>query len=342
MNSDINLQIQIAMFERLLKEVGDDPFLADQIRERLEDAESELAAIAQPSELFPPDLSLARTAIFLSGEKASGVEGIKPQLAGEALISYERMFVAQAMLDERATAIEQGRQRRRRGTSDPSLLFTGTLHGSFGLEFTTRATGESSSEVGSRVEVHAKSLRNVANTITRVVESKSGDFDEAIKTVRKEVLAPLKRFLGVLAKHGAEVRFAFPDQSSRVLSADIIKTASDRLESKIVEEKVKHNGMVRRVTWETLTFDFRLDDGSVISGDVSPDLGEDELERIHNLTNHRCIAEFDKITMNTVGGAPTTEYILLNVQPINGGSFREKWSSPKPPTDEPRRESPSR
>jgi hypothetical protein len=48
----------------------------------------------------------------------------------------------------------------------------------------------------------------------------------------------------------------------------------------------------------------RTDDGSLISGAVSPDLGEDELERIHNLTNCYCEAEFYEIKVNPVVGPP--------------------------------------
>ena len=101
--------------------------------------------------------------------------GIHAALAGEALIQYERMFVEQALHDEREAARKAGRQRRRLGTAPPSLLLTGTPRGSFGLEFVAEPT-----EGGTLLNIHAQSLRNVAEALARVAESTSESLEATV------------------------------------------------------------------------------------------------------------------------------------------------------------------
>lgn len=136
MNKQTFLQIQTLELQHLLEAAGDDPILVPQLRERLEDAQTELEeSRRQYGTLIPNEpVALPRAAIFLKGDGVLDSEGIRPALAGEAMIQYEKMFTEQAMHDERDAARKDGRHRRKRGTPKPSLLFTGTPRGSFGLE----------------------------------------------------------------------------------------------------------------------------------------------------------------------------------------------------------------
>ena len=98
------------------------------------------------------------------------------------------MFTAQAVHDERLAAKTAGRQPAPRRCY-AGLIFTGTPRGSFGLEFVPQITADEDELL---VEIHAKSLENVADALTRVVES--GSFEEAVGSVPSPVLQPLKQF----------------------------------------------------------------------------------------------------------------------------------------------------
>ncbi len=106
MNDLIFLQIQTAELRRLLDVSAEDPIVGPQLRDRLSEAEQELeTAREQTGTLLPRELvEMPRAAVFLRGGGVQGSEGIRPSLAGEALIQYEKMFTAQAVHDERVAA----------------------------------------------------------------------------------------------------------------------------------------------------------------------------------------------------------------------------------------------
>jgi hypothetical protein len=307
-NATAFLQIQSIELQRLLDSVGDDPILAPQLRERLAEVQD---ARQEKGRLFSKaNVVLPRVAIFLRGAAVEGSDGIRASLAGEALIQYEKMFVQQALHDEREAAKNAGRQRRKRGASSPELLFTNTPRGSFGLEFSPRQTDEQSLLV-----THGQSLRHVADAIVKVIRSDDHSLEDAIRAVPARVLQPLRQFLKTLSQHGAELRLALPDAPSVAISAEEISGASERLEREVTQETIKIRGVFRGVTRESGVFDIRLSDGSVITGTVADDLTEDDLERIDVLTNQQCIAELQKTTVNKITGVSTPSHVLLDAKP---------------------------
>jgi hypothetical protein len=311
MNNQTFLQIQAAELRRLLQGAGDDPIVAPQLRERLAEVERDLKAISTRQVTLLPKESviLPRAAIFLRGGGVQDSEGIRPILAGEALIQYEKMFIEQALHDEREAARKAGRQRRPRGASTPGLLFTGTPRGSFGLEFVPQATEDG------YLEVHAQSLRNVADAIVLVAESDSKSLDETIKSIPSRVLQPLKQFMKTLSQYEAEVRLAFPDRPARSLSVENVRIAADRLEREVHQETVEISGVFRGVTRESGVFDLRTDLEDVITGTVADYLTEDDLERIDTLTNMRCKAKLQETTIRSVAGISSPSYVLLEAEP---------------------------
>lgn len=305
------LKVQALELRRLLESAGDDPILGPQLRDRLADAEKELqAAQQQNGDLFPPDyFELPRAALFLKGGGVQESEGIRPGLAGEALIQYEKMFIEQAMHDEREAARSAGRQRRPRGAPTPGLWFTGTHRGSFGLEFVPQPTEERS-----LLEVHAQSLRNVAEVLVRVSAGEAKSLDEAIQPIPSRMLQPLKRFLKTLADYGAELRLAFHDRPSHSIAAGQIKKAAERLERDVSEEEVKLHGTFRGITLESGHFDLRTDTGEVITGTVADHLTEDDLERIAGLINKPCTAHLQKTTIRNISGSSSSTFVLLGAE----------------------------
>ncbi|HQU45723.1 MAG TPA: hypothetical protein PK867_23115 [Pirellulales bacterium] len=311
MNDRSFLQVQAIQLRQLLGVAGDDPVLVPQLRQRPEDVEDKLrklgAAIERP---FPEAVaSLPRVALFLGGGGVQGSEGIRPGLAGEALIQYEKMFVEQALQDERDAAKQLGRQRRPRGTPVPSLLFTGTPRGSFGLEFIPEPT-----EDGSLLELHSGSLRHVAEALVAICSDDRRP-DDAARSIPPRVLWPMKRFFSILAQYGAELRIAFSDAPSQSIDVETVKGAAELLDRELIEEIITARGVFRGLTRESLVFDLLADDGTLVTGAVSTDLDEDDLDRIASLTNDRCIASLQKTTLRQVVGGVRETYVLLDAEP---------------------------
>jgi len=303
------LQIQAIQLRKLLEDSADDPILRPQLEERLEDVEVEIrAAEAIPGELLPQEsLSFPRAAIFLRGGGVLGNQGIRPALAGESLIQYEKMFTEQALHDERIWARTTGRQRRPRGASMPGLLFTGTPRGSFGLEFSPQPLGDPIV-----LRTHINSLQNVADALISIGTSDSTSLEERIQKIPARVLKPLKQFLNVLSHYGAELRLAFSDIPAKSLSVEQIKSASTLLERQLVEEEIDVTGVFRGMTHETGHFDLMSDEHGLITGFVADELTEDDLDRIGRLTNQRCMARLLKTKVQQVSGEAKPSYVLIN------------------------------
>ena len=185
MNDRSFLKDQAAQIRRLLDEAADDPVLIPQLQQRLQAVEHELEATeATPTTLFPIETALPKVALFIKGAGVRESDGIRPALAGEALIQYERMFIEQSLHDERAAARAAGRTRRRRGSPTPTLLFTGTPRGSFGLEFVPQESGDDA-----LLPVHAQTLKNVASALMRVSIA-DPTLEEAIEGISRACSSP--------------------------------------------------------------------------------------------------------------------------------------------------------
>lgn len=311
MNDHTFLQVQAVQLREMLQGAGDDPILVPQLRQRLADIEEDLRKAEQSNgELFLTAVpSAPRAALFLQGGGVEASTGIRPSLAGEALIQYERMFVEQALHDEREAARTAGRQRRPRGAPVPALLFTGTPRGSFGLEFATQRA-----EDESLLEIHSRSLEHVAEALVQVSASDCS-LEQVIRNISPRVLRPMKKFLSVLAQHGAEIRLAFSAAPSQSISGERIKLAAERLDRELEEAELEASGTFRGLTRESLVFDLIADDGVLITGSIADHLTEDDLDRINELTNNRCVASLQKTTLRQLGGAPRESYLLLDAKP---------------------------
>ncbi|MEP3479081.1 MAG: hypothetical protein ABJZ55_07535 [Fuerstiella sp.] len=315
MNQKEFLQTQVVDLRRLAEDAADDPILSMQLQERLEDADSQLKAHTTDGTLFPPETpetpETPRAAIFLKGDAVQGQESIRAGLAGEALQHYERMFVAQAIHDEREAARTAGRQRRSRGAAVPALLLTGTPRGSFGLEFTPELQ-----EDETVLDVHRASLENVAKAIIMAADTETPeDLSDAIPTT---VIQPLTRLFQTLARHNAELRLAFPAKASRVIGAETIKTASERLARTIEQNDVRFTGKFRGLTRETGYFDFVRDDDTLITGFASDELTEEDLERIDKLTNLSCRVMLQETRVQRAGKTQTS-YLLRDAELLPEG-----------------------
>ena len=303
------LQAQAAGLSRLLSESEDDPILAPQLRERLEDAQAELDRLKTTRGvlLLPPPLP--RAAFFLiGGPDVSGSDGVQPRLAGEALIQYEAMFVGQAIHDERQAARATGRQRRMRNAPAPALLLTGTPRGSFGFEFIPKLSTD-----GTNGELHAQALKHVAEWVDRVVSGDLGELADVFGRVPPGVRPSLRGFLRVLADHGTGLRLAFSDAPARRLSGDQVRAAADRLQRDVtLDDNVPMRGILTGVLPENAEFEFRPDDGTTFKGDIS-DATDEDVRQMRALQDRRCEAHFQRTTVKVAGRPNASSYVLLGV-----------------------------
>jgi hypothetical protein len=309
MNDYQFLQRQVIELTRLRELAGNDPLLVSQLQERLDEVTRGLeAATHQEGNLLPREYpEMPRAAIFLRGGGVTGSDGIRPNLAGNALIQYEKMFIAQALHDERQAAMGAGRQRRPRGAPTPELLFTSTPQGSFGMEFVAQSAGDSSI-----LQVHQQSLKKIATAIAQVAASTAGTAEETIRTIPSAVLQPLKQFVKVLSDYHAELRLAFPDEESVSVTSSQLRDAAERLEREVAQNVLIVEGIFRGVTRESGHFDLKTDSGEVITGFVADTFAEDDLARVDELTNKSCRATIQKTVVSTVAGAWPAEYVLLD------------------------------
>jgi hypothetical protein len=311
MNEPEALQINTLELQRMLEQAGDNPLMARQLRARLEEAGTPIETTKQPvgTLVAKQTVDLPRFAIFLCGQAEKESVGIRPGLAGEALIQFEKMFVAQALHDERAAARQAGRQRRPKGTPIPSLMFTGTPRGSFGLEFVVQATRDSD-----LLRVYEQSLQNVAKALVTVSQSDSRSLSEVIGEVPATMLQSLKQFMKTLAQNGTELRIAFPDGQIQSLGLAEVRSAAERLERDLSQSTETVAGVFRGVTHESGYFDLKLPGGEVITGLVADDLCDDDIDRIDTLTNHLCQAKLQKTNVKQIKGTETSSYVLLDAQ----------------------------
>lgn len=326
MNDRTFLKTQTVELQRLLELCADDQILATQLRERVHDAERELDAASRiPGELFPSEaVTLPRAAVFLRG--GSGVldsAGIRPALAAEVLVQYENMFVEQALHDERLAAESAGRKRRPRGAANPTLFFTGTPRGSFGLEFVPQFRDDDS-----LLQIHAKSLASIADALIHVTESNEETLGNSVTVLPPRVLKPLKSFLRTLARYGAELRLAFPDRPSQSVSAAKLQSAAELLEREIEQTDITVEGVFRGVTLDSGDFNLKDDANNLYRGVVAESLSEDDLRRIAALLDQRCIAFMEQTTVHKVGAPAVTSYVLVNAAPSPDRSGRSSSSLP--------------
>ncbi len=305
------LKVQALELRRLLESAGDDPVMIPQLKVRLAHVEKELQATQSQEGLFPSkDRDHPRTALFLEGDGVRGSEGIRPALAGEVMIQYEKMFIEQALHDEREAARKAGRQRRPRGAAAPALLFTGTHRGSFGLGFEPQA-----SEDGALLDIHASSLVNVAEALERVAGNDSVSLDEAIRPIPTSMLPPLKQFLKTLAQYDIELRLAFSERIALTLTAGQIQKAAEGLQRDMTEETIQVCGTLRGVTLESGHFDLKTESGEIITGMVADALTEDDLLNLNGLTNEPCKAQVQKTTIRSISGDYRSTFVLFSAEP---------------------------
>lgn len=300
------LQAESIELTRLLKLADGDPVIVPQLENRLREVKQRFDT---PTDgiLFPPEPSraLPRAAFFLSHESDS--VGIKPSVAGSVLVQYERMFIEQAMHEERMQAAEEGRQRRHRGLGEPVLALVGTPKGSFGFEFSPTSA--------QMALTHEKALRQIAEAV-RLISQPNSELPNVLQSLPSKVIRPLKQFIKTVSDANMSLRFAFADLPSfRIPSVDLAD-ASRRLEREVQVEDKSFTGTLRGLPLDSGQFDFKTSLGQYISGMLSDALTEEDYDRLLPLINRDTIVDLQETTIIQVDGTKTA-YVLIDAHKSN-------------------------
>ena len=289
------IQWEINQLHGLLADVEDSEISRLQIESRIQWLQDDLRAAT--GELFPPaEPIVPQAAVFLVGDAMNG-RGIEAALAGEVLHRYEKMFREQAMHDERTARKNRGHQRRLKGTQEPSLLLTGTPRGSFGFQFSPSLTDAETQSL------QGQSLKNVAAAVSLVSDPEMAPENISEKLPRG-MLSHIVAFFKALASNNVALRFAFQDQPSSTITADMIRNASAKLERKIEIEEFKVRGRPRGATMESGHFDFVKEDkdGDVtISGMLDEQLDDEDRKQIIQCNDQPVDAIIELTTVTLVG-----------------------------------------
>ena len=302
-------KLQTIELSHLLEEIGDDPFLAPQFRERLAQAEAKLRSTHPPSNVPMP-----RMAMFLRGggvDEAS--HAVRPSLAADVLTQYEKMYTEQAIYNEREIAQNSGKTRRPKGSVTPKLWFTGTPHGSFGLEFVPEQTDDPA-----LAQAHTDAITKVTDSLLEITTSDEASADRALMNVIPPVIAPLRHLLRSLSTHGAELRLSIHGRASRSVSTEQISTAVKLLDREVVEEEVVLHGTFRGVTLQSGYFDFLTVEGSTITGRVATDMPPEFLSDALKLTDLPSEAIVLKTTVKPITGQERVDYVLRKARAQSG------------------------
>lgn len=272
MKKNLFRKIHALELSKLLEDAKNDPILAPQLQDRLNEIQKEITDNPEVEDPF----ALPRTAIFFSNSGIEDMEGVRPILAGEALIQYEKMYIEQSLHDEREAAKEEGRKKRKKGTSRPELLFTGTPRGSFGLEFVPVLDNDKTIR-----DSRTNSLNTVTDSIYRVASAGEDLVDEVLATIPSPVLAPLKNFMKVIVKYEAELRLAYPQGKSAVFKTEQLKIAYEHLEREVTEEEKRIKGYFRGLTMHTGHFDILTEEDDVITGFIAEEMPEQDKQTLY-------------------------------------------------------------
>jgi uncharacterized protein (UPF0371 family) len=100
------------------------------------------------------------------------------------------------------------------------------------------------------------------------------------------------------------------------MDRDRVQQASERVAAVTTKpEKIEFNGEFRGATLDTWRFDFRTEDGSIISGKRSTEITEEAAAVMNPLAARPCVGRFERVQVITRGGVLKERYELLSVAP---------------------------
>jgi hypothetical protein len=217
------LEATVEVWRDLAEWAGDCELLAMQYGSRLraaeaalEDARKQPGAFSRKPVRPPPGV-----AIHLRDPAEWNAEGVRASLAVAALASFEGMYVAQALHDDRAEA----RAAARRGSrlppaAPPALCLVGSGCGPSGMEFRPAASEDDAAN-----ELRGRSLRTVTEAVVRAVRQPA----EPAGGLPRGFAKHLRNLLVAVARGQSGIRFGSVAGPSVRLSPAEVALAAERL-----------------------------------------------------------------------------------------------------------------
>lgn len=290
-------QRQVAAMDSFLSWAGDDPLMGPGLRSRREE-------FARQASELPPSLPTPRAVLFFTGDPVDGSQGIEVDFMTKVLDHFQQMVKTQYAFAKHGNIGDRARQP---GGSEAKLMLTGTPRGSFGLELSQPHPHDLFSS-----EQLSKSLVQLTQLIKAAGEDDE-TFGVELDDVTPRVLQRLRRFFKILSDSKASLRLESGSLSVK-MDRERIQRAAERVAAVTTKpEKVELVGEFRGATLDTWRFDFRTDEGSIISGKLSTEIDETTAAEMNRLTTQRCRGRFERVQVIARGGILKERFELLSV-----------------------------
>lgn len=293
------LMRELVQAEHFLSTTAGHPLMEPQFKNRVERIRAELAKL-------PVSGAAAQTVLFFTGPSVQGSRAIDAELVAESLGPFLEMVKIQYVATKHGSVGERGPLR---DENEARLMLTGTPRGSFGLELSAPETDDLFPN---------ELLSEVLVRITRLLEGASRsdeDFLLALDDIAERTLAKAPAFFDVLTKFGADLTMQTGDIRFALSQNDIARASQRVHASKSSEEDIKLAGVFRGAVLDRWRFDFRSEDGTVLSGRIDPGRSEEDVSAWLQLANEKCVALIRQVTRIAPSGATRNTHVLVDLQP---------------------------
>jgi len=174
----------------------------------------------------------------------------------------------------------------------------------------------------------ADTLVDLAKIVDAAKESDE-KFAATFSNPSPRLLQGLTSFLHIISEWGAGLRLLAGEAEATLTHAQATE-AYDRVSGTTSETGIEELwGTFRGATLDSGRFDFRSQQGRIISGGISEEIPEEEVADINRLTNKQCLALFSVATLTTRSGVSRKRYELASLTP-SAELGLEAWPRPRP------------
>lgn len=292
------VQSQILETARLLELAGDHPLMSPGLRTRKAALEAELQNLL-------PDEPEARAVLFFTGAPVFGSVGIDAEFAGRVLDPFTRMVKSQYAAKKHGT---EGARGPRRDEFESKLMLTALPRGSFGLELTQPPQHEKPEST--------RMVGEVLQQLSGLIESSAENddvFADAVREVSSRTLVALRDLLGVMVDRQAGFRLVTGEREVELGRAAMTR-AFERVNITVsAVRELRIAGVSRGLTLESWRFDFRSDEGDVISGRIAEEVEDAKASAMARLTDEPCVAVMRVTTIAKRDGRVSIQHELVDM-----------------------------
>lgn len=261
-NQTLFLNSEITELEALLEQIP-----ASNVIERMS-FESRLQAAKKALAELPEQI-VAKAKLTFRGEPILGSYGMTADFGSKAAGAFSEAFTAiTAALTDGLRDMGPIPNRYKN-----QLLITGTAVGSFGFEFELPAEEPDFFTEGSRYAA----LEKIEELFRFAVTGSDDDVAEVIEKVHPRAVKKVYEFLDLLVQQKAWCGLEFSDRAFRYSNYEQLKTATERLkDDNIHEDEEGFQGEFQGILPSARTFEFRLQDNSILRGRIDAAFADPE------------------------------------------------------------------